>query len=302
MVSRGFTPRQVTELEPEVRRFVRDRLGSLAEAGSGDVVAALLKPLPSMIVAHYLGVPAEDRTRFDAWTDKIVAATSSGTPLDSAEAAAEMFGYFTELIAWRRGHPGSDTISQLVQAGDDVSVLQMLGFAFTMVAGGNDTTTGLLGVSLQLLTEHRDQRRLLIDRPVLLPGAVEELLRLASPVQGLARTTTRDVTLHDCTIPSGARVLLLYAAANRDPREFGPDAERLDVTRSPRRILTFGHGGHHCLGAAAARLAGRVVLEELLAALPDFAVDAAAGRFAEGHYVRRYASLPFAAVQAAAPV
>jgi cytochrome P450 len=114
-------------------------------------------------------------------------------------------------------------------------------------------------------------------------------------VQGLARTTTRDVALHGRTLPAGARVLLLYAGGNRDPREFGDDADELDVTRRPRRILTFGHGAHHCLGAAAARLAGRVVLEELLATMPDFTVDPAAGTFAEGHYVRRYATLPFAA-------
>jgi len=129
---------------------------------------------------------------------------------------------------------------------------------------------------------------------------VEELLRLASPVQGLARTTTTEIELRGCRIPAGARVLLLYAAANRDPREFGADAEELDVQRAPRRILTFGHGAHHCLGAAAARLAGRVVLEELLTTLPDFTVDPAAGTFAPGHYVRRYASLPFSAQFSAA--
>jgi cytochrome P450 family 130 len=293
MVARGFTPRQVGELEPEIRAFVRDRLRRAAARRETDIVHDLLKPLPSMIVAHYLGVPAADRRRFDTWTEAIVAATSAGDPAASAGAAAEMFDYFTHLIERRRRAPGEDTISQLARAGDDVSVLQMLGFAFTMVAGGNDTTTGLLGVTLQLLTEHRDQRQRLIDSPELIPDAVEELLRLASPVQGLARTTTREIELRGRRIPTGARVLLLYAAANRDPREFGRDAEELDVERAPRRILTFGHGAHHCLGAAAARLAGRVVLEELLTTLPDFAVDAAGGTFAEGHYVRRYATLPF---------
>jgi cytochrome P450 len=293
MVGRGFSPRQVSELEPQVRAFVRARLDLLREHESVDVVGALLKPLPSMVVAHYLGVPEEDRPRFDVWTDTIVAATSTGSPDESAGAAAEIFSYFSNLIERRRLDPGDDTISQLVRAGDDVSVLQMLGFAFTMVAGGNDTTTGLLGVILQLLTEHLGQRRLLVDDPRLIPDAVEEFLRLSSPVQGLARTTTRDVELHGRVVPEGSRVLLLYAAANRDPREFGDDADRLDVTRAPRRILTFSHGAHHCLGAAAARLAGRVVLEELLAAMPDFAVDAAAGTLAEGHYVRRYATLPF---------
>jgi cytochrome P450 family 130 len=295
MVARGFTPRQVSELEPQIRSFVRSRLAHVAELGETDIVRYLLKPLPSMIVAHYLGVPEEDRDRFDGWTEAIVAATGAGDPAASAGAAGEMFDYFTRLIEQRRADPGEDTISQLARAGDDVSVLQMLGFAFTMVAGGNDTTTGLLGVSLQLLTERRDQRQKLVDAPGLIPDAVEELLRLSSPVQGLARTTTRDVELHGRRIPAGSRVLLLYAAANRDPREFGADAEELDVERAPRRILTFGHGAHHCLGAAAARLAGRVVLEELLTTLPDFTVDADSGTFAEGHYVRRYASLPFSA-------
>lgn len=297
MVSRGFTPRQVSELEPLLRDWVRHRLRDVASAveaeGGTDIVRDLLKPLPSLVVAHYLGVPEEDRARFDVWTDAIVAATSRGNPLAGADAAAEMLGYFSELIERRRRDPGEDTVSQLTRCGDDVSVLQVLGFAFTMVAGGNDTTTGLLGVALELLTRHPEQRRLLVDDPGLVPDAVEELLRLASPVQGLARTTTREVTLHGRTVPAGSRVLLLYAAANRDPRELGPDAEELDVMRAPRRILTFGHGAHHCLGASAARLAARVVLEELLASMPDFSVDAAAGTFAEGHYVRRYATLPF---------
>jgi cytochrome P450 family 130 len=300
MVARGFTPRQVGELEPQIRRFVRTRLAQVAEQGKTDIVRDLLKPLPSMIVAHYLGVPEEDRPRFDCWTEAIVAATGAGDPASSAGAAAEMFDYFTQLIERRRGQPGEDTISQLAKAGDDVTVLQMLGFAFTMVAGGNDTTTGLLGVALELLTEHRDQRQKLVDDPGLIPDAVEELLRLASPVQGLARTTTREVEVREGRIPAGARVLLLYAAANRDPREFGADAEDLDLERAPRRILAFGHGAHHCLGAAAARLAGRVVLEELLTTTPDFTVDAAAGTFAAGHYVRRYASLPFSAHSSAA--
>jgi len=295
MVARGFTPRQVGELEPQIRAFARSRLAQVAEQGDADIVRELLKPLPSMIVAHYLGVPEGDRARFDRWTEAIVAATGAGDPVASADAAGEMFDYFTHLIEQRRADPGEDTISQLARAGDDVSVLQMLGFAFTMVAGGNDTTTGLLGVTLQLLTEHRDQRQKLVESPDLIPDAVEELLRLASPVQGLARTTMRDVELHEHRIPAGDRVLLLYAAANRDPREFGADADELDVQRAPRRILAFGHGAHHCLGAAAARLAGRVVLEELLTTLPDFAVDADAGTFAEGHYVRRFASLPFSA-------
>ena len=296
LVSRGFTPRQVCELEPMVRSFVRERVAGLLDAGAGDIVATLFKPLPTMIVAHYLGVPGEDRDRFDDWTHAIVAANALGDPLGAAQAVAELALYFTDVIERRKVEPGDDTITHLIAAGEgDVDLLRVLGFAFTMVTGGNDTTTGMLGTSAQLLTERPDQRALLLDDPSLIPDAVEELLRLSSPVQGLARTVTTDVSLHGRVIPAGRKVMLLYGAANRDPREFGADADELDVRRRPQQILTFSHGPHHCLGAAAARLAASVALEELLAACPRFAVDAAAGTFAPGHFVRRYESLPFTA-------
>lgn len=296
LVGRGFTPRQVVTLEPEVRAFVVERIEHLRHAGEVDVVAELFKPLPSMVVAHYLGVPPGDRQRFDRWTEAIVGAVASGDPFAAPEAVGELFAYFSELIEWRRAEPGDDTISHLVASDeDDVSVLQMLGFAFTMVTGGNDTTTGLLGGAAELLTVRPDQRARLLVEPDLLPGAVEELLRLTSPVQGLARTTTTDVHLHGRTIPAGRKVMLLYGSANRDERQFGTDADELDVTRDPRQILTFSYGAHHCLGAAAARLQARVALEELLARCPDFAVDPERGTFARGHYVRRYESLPFVA-------
>ena len=131
------------------------------------------------------------------------------------------------------------------------------------LAGGNDTATGLLGGAAALLAEHPDQRRRLTADPDLLPGAVDELLRLTSPVQGLCRELTEDVTLHGRTMRTGDRVLLCYGAANRDPREFGPTADDLDVERQIPRLLAFSSGPHFCLGAAAARLQGRVVLEEV---------------------------------------
>ena len=296
LVARGFTPRQVAAIEPDVRSFVVDRLEGLRRRGGGDVVAELFKPLPSMVVAHYLGVPAEDRVRFDAWTEAIVAANAAGDALAAREAVGELFDYFSHLIERRRSEPGDDAISELVAAADDgdgLPVLRILGFAFTMVAGGNDTTTGMLGGSAELLTARPDQRAVLVEHPQLIAPAVEELLRLTSPVQGLARTATRDVPIGDTTIPEGRKVLLLYGSANRDPREFGDDAEELRVERRPRQIMTFGYGAHHCLGAAAARLQARVALEELLTRCPRFEVDAAAGEFAPGSFVRRYQSLPF---------
>lgn len=280
LVSRGFTPRQVETVEPTVRKFVVERLEKLRANGGGDIVTELFKPLPSMVVAHYLGVPEEDWTQFDGWTQAIVAANAvDGATTGALDAVGSMMAYFTGLIERRRTEPADDAISHLVAAGvgadgDTAGTLSILAFTFTMVTGGNDTVTGMLGGSMPLLHRRPDQRRLLLDDPEGIPDAVEELLRLTSPVQGLARTTTRDVTIGDTTIPAGRRVLLLYGSANRDERQYGPDAAELDVTRCPRNILTFSHGAHHCLGAAAARMQCRVALTELLARCPDFWLSA----------------------------
>ena len=301
LVSRGFTPRQVEAVEPAVRRFVIERIERLRAAGGGDIVTGLFKPLPSMVVAHYLGVPEQDRDRFDGWTEAIVAANTTGSVTSVGAAVGSMMGYFAELIERRRRDPGDDTVSHLVAAGvgadgDAAGTLAVLAFTFTMVTGGNDTTTGMLGGSVQLLHQRPDQRRLLAGQPDLIGDAVDELLRLTSPVQGLARTTTRDVELHGRTIPAGRKVLLLYGSANRDERQYGADAGELDVTRRPRNILTFSHGAHHCLGAAAARMQARVALTELLARCPDFEIDESGIVWAGGGYVRRPLSVPFRVV------
>ncbi|OYN75127.1 cytochrome P450 [Mycolicibacterium sphagni] len=304
LVSRGFTPRQVEAVEPQVREFVVERIERLRANGGGDIVTELFKPLPSMVVAHYLGVPEQDRDQFDGWTEAIVAANTAPGGIASAtmatfgEALGQMMGYFTELIERRRREPEDDTVSHLVAAGvgadgDIAGTLSVLAFTFTMVTGGNDTTTGMLGGSMPLLHQRPDQRRLLIERPALITDAVDELLRLTSPVQGLARTTTRDVELHGKTIPADRKVLLLYGSANLDERQYGPNAAELDVTRCPRNILTFSHGAHHCLGAAAARMQARVTLTELLSRCPDFEVDEAGIVWAGGGYVRRPLSVPF---------
>ncbi|KXP10474.1 cytochrome P450 [Tsukamurella pseudospumae] len=305
LVARGFTPRQVSAIEPDVRAFVVERIERLREQGGGDIVAELFKPLPSMVVAHYLGVPPADRGKFDVWTESIVAANSGGGDLASvvasaADAVGELMGYFAALIERRRTEPEDDVVSHLVAAGigadgDPAGVVSILGFTFTMVAGGNDTTTGLLGGAIQLLHQRPDQRRLLLEDPGLIPGAVEEFLRLTSPVQGLGRTTTRPVEVDGTVIPADRRVLLLYGSANRDETVFGDDADTLDVTRNPRNILTFAQGPHHCLGAAAARMQSRVALEELLARVPGFEVDLDGVRWAPGAYVRRPTTVPVTA-------
>ena len=296
LVSRGFNPRQVESVEPLVREFVISRIEQMRANGGGDIIAELFKPLPSLVVAHYLGVPEEDRAKFDNWTDAIVAANAGEGGIGGAletlgEALGAMMAYFTALIERRRTEPEDDTVSHLVAAG--VDAFPILAFAFTMVTGGNDTSTGMLGGAVQLLHQRPDQRRLLAENLELIPDAVDEFLRLTSPVQGLCRTVTRDVTIGDTIVSEGRRVLFLYGSGNRDERQYGDNAAELDVQRKPRNILTFSHGAHHCLGAAAARMQSRVALTELLTRCPDFEIDEAGITWAGGSYVRRPLSVPF---------
>ena len=293
-----FTPKQVLAIEPLLRAFVIERVERLREMGEGDVVKELFKPLPSLVVGHFLGVPEADRSLFDRWTDATVAANAEGDITSGGEAIGELVKYFSEVVERVRKNPGDDVISALVHArpgGEELSLAWILGFAFTMVTGGNDTTTGLLSGAAELLTKNPDQRKLLAEDPGRIPNALEEFLRLTSPAQGLARTTTRDVTIDGKTIPKDRKVMLLYASANRDEREFGPDAGECDISRKIRRHLALSYGPHFCIGAAAVRLQSRIALEELIGRCPDFTVDFAKGTFASGNYVRRYASMPFSA-------
>ena len=282
-----------------VRKFVVERIESIRAAGHADIVAELLKPLPSFVVAHSLGVPHEDRYRFDEWTNATVDANADGELLDAKEIVADLFGYFAALIEKRRAEPRDDMLSALIlgrlKSGEEVSMAKLLGMAFTMVTGGNDTVTGLLGGTLELLTRYPEQRARLLADPGLIPNSIEEFLRVTSPVQGLTRTATRDVEIDGKKIPKGRKVMLLYGSANLDEREFGANAAECNVTRKIRRHMTFSYGPHHCIGAALARLQGRITVEEILSRCPDFAVDPETGSFAGGAYTRRYSTLPFQA-------
>ena len=299
LVARGFTPRQVSEIEPGVRAFVNDRIDELLDAPSPDFIEGLARPLPCFVVASYLGVSEPDRAQFEGWTHAIVGAGAHGHDDGVVEALAGLYGFFSELIQRRRVEPGDDMISTLVAADDGALALEeILGYAFVMVAGGNDTVTGLIGGSAELLTRYPRERARLVSEPALMANAVEECLRLTSPVQGLCRVVTHDATVAGVDLPADSRVLLCYGAANRDPREFGDDAEEFDVSRHIARLMTFSSGPHFCLGASAARLQGRVVIEELLGRCPDFAVDDATATFAGGAFTRRYETLPFVAAVA----
>jgi cytochrome P450 len=308
LIGRGFTPRQVTRLEDAVRALVRARLAELAaRAADGEPVDLhrdYSATIPTFVLAELFGVPEADRVRFGPWVRHVTALqdqTLNGGALDAPEradgvgAVGELLDYFSTVIAARRRTPSDDLIGALVQAeldGERLTDWDILGFCFVVTAGGSDTTAGLISHAVMLLGDAPDQRALLLDDPWLIPAAMVEFLRLESSVQALARTTTRDVAIRDVPIPAGQKVMMLYGAANRDPREFGPTVDEVDVRRQIGRHLSFSSGPHFCIGNHLARLQARIALEELLAAHPRIEVDAAAGVRHESAFVRSWTSLP----------
>lgn len=307
LIGRGFTPRQVTRLEDSIRRFVRGRLAEMAERSAAGEQVDLHRDysgtIPTYVLSELFGVPESDRVRFGPWVQQVTALqdqTLNGGGLESAgadglNAITELLGYFSDVIASRRASGGDDLIGALVDAeldGERLTDWDILGFCFVVTAGGSDTTAGLISHAAITLTEAPDQRKLLLDDPGLIGPAMLEVLRLESSVQALARTTTRDVTLHDITIPAAEKVMMLYGSGNRDPREFGATADELHVRREVQRHLAFSSGPHFCIGSHLARLQARVAVEELLAAHPGIEVDPAAGTRHPSAFVRAWLNLP----------
>jgi cytochrome P450 len=275
LVSKAFTPRRMADMEPRIRAIARELIDGFAGAGEADLLAQFARHLPSRVIGEMLGVPAERREQFLAWTESMVEARPATTPAErNRHPALRIYQEFARLLQERRSERRDDLMSALLDAELDGRRLdqdELLGFCFVLIVAGNDTTTNLIAPGAVLLAGHPDQRRLLVEDPGRIPGAVEEMLRFESPAQALPRVTRRPVTLHGREIPEGALVRLVWAAANHDEREF-PDADRFDVTRSIPRHLAFGQGVHFCLGANLARLEARVAFEELLARLPDYAL------------------------------
>jgi hypothetical protein len=295
LINRGWTPKRVLDLEPEVRAGIVDRIEALRAAGGGDLVAELAVPVPTAMIGRFLGVPEGDRARFHHWAGAVVAGTNGAAfHAEHHRAVRELYAYFHDLVERRRGAPTDDLIGTLSASTIDdtrLTTREVLGFCFNIVVGGIETTTNLIANGMALLEERRGLARRLVAEPQLIPRAVEEFLRLETPVIGLCRTTTRPVTLHGVTIAAGEKVLLLFGAANRDEREF-PDPDRLDLDRGAERHLAFGHGAHYCIGAALARLMGRVAFEELTARLGDSRIDLARGRRLRAAVSRGWESLP----------
>jgi cytochrome P450 len=295
IVSRAFTPRRIAAIEESVRTLADELLDDLTRAGSGDVVAQLAGPLPAMVIADLLGIPRADREQFRAWSSTLVQSNPAhGTFGPGLAAAASLYEYFTGFLHERRRAPQDDLLSALVAAdvhGQQLTDEELLGFCLLLLVAGHETTTNLLGNATVVLAQHPDARRAMADDPATIAPAVEELLRYDSPVQGLSRTLTTDVTLHDTRLDAGDTVLLLFGSANRDDRAF-PDPDTFDIARHSDRQVAFGHGIHFCLGASLARMEARIALGGLLSRIPDWQVDLDNATRLRSGPIRGYSALP----------
>ena len=270
LLSRAFTPRAVTALEPRLRQLAEAMVDDLLYAGAeGDLVAQVAEPFPVTVIAELLGIPGEQRRDFKRWSDALVGALSGGwDPAQAQASIVEMFGYLAGVVADRSAHPTDDLIGRLVASAEHdedepLTAMEITMFAILLLVAGNETTTNLIGNGYQALIDHPDAARRLRADPSLVPAAIEEVLRYDGPIQALFRGATTDVEVAGTTIPQGATLMAAFAAANRDPAHF-PNPDAFDLARRGHDHLGFGHGIHYCLGAALARLEARIVAETLL--------------------------------------
>lgn len=271
LVSKAFTPRTVKELTPFVEQLTEDLLDAAAARGALEVVGDLAYPLPVTVISRMLGVPEEDHVRFSAWSDVLAKSLDDGVTAEDTEeqrqrraAADEFRAYFTELCAQRRADPRDDLLSALVQIeheGDRLSTDELLSTAQLLLVAGHETTVNLIANGTLALLRDDDLRARVADDDACAAGFVEEVLRLDPPVQMTGRSVREDLEVPGGTVRAGGRVVLLIAAAGRDPVQH-PDPLRLDPNRTSPH-LAFGIGAHYCLGAPLARLEGKVALQAL---------------------------------------
>jgi len=294
IVREQLTPKAIERLESSIRSQVRAVLDRMLERGHGDAAAELAFPLPMATIMALMGMPEEDGPQLRVWLDATAYRTpgSPDRPPETDAAHDALADYVGGLLAERRREPREDIVTVMARAVEDgtMSLEETRGMSLLMLTAGWETTAALIGNALYLLARHPDQRAILIDNPATITAAVEEILRYEAPVQYLHRTTTREVTLHDVTVPAGGKILLLYGSGNRDERRWD-DPDQLDVLRTPQRHVAFGNGIHLCLGAPLARLEGRIVLEELLRRAPAYELSGPIERI-EAHELRGIHQLP----------
>ncbi len=287
IVQPSFLPRRIAAQEDSIRTAVRGLLASWRHGGTVDLAQELAWPMPFEVFFNLFGLPSSreaGRAQLEQWVHELKGREPGGPELTPTAKAATVGirQYFTDLLEQRRRSPRADLVSHLVQAEIDgvpfsdehiTPASEVLGLMMVLFLGGVESTAGLTATMFKLLAENPDQRARLQQDPTLIPAAVEETIRFATPLQIAARTTSRDVTLHGVTIPAGGRVVLVYGAANRDPQQF-PDPDVFDIGRGRIRHLGFGEGIHGCLGAPLARLEARIAAEEALPLLGDYVLAA----------------------------
>ena len=275
LLSRVFTPRRIAELEPKVREFCARSLDPLVDGGGFDFIGDLGAQMPMRTIGMLLGIPEEDQEAIRDQIDEGMRLKEGAAPDPTESLVVTSGDVFADYIDWRAEHPSDDLMTELLTAEfeDHTGVVrtltreEVLGYVGLLAAAGNETTTRLIGWTGKVLAEHPDQRRMIVEDRSLVPDAIEELLRYEAPSPVQARYITKDVEHHGQTVAEGNVMVLLTAAGNRDERHF-PDADRFDITRVIDHHLSFGYGIHFCLGAALARLEGRVALDEVVGALP----------------------------------
>jgi cytochrome P450 family 142 subfamily A polypeptide 1 len=295
LINRGFTPRMVKKLEKTFREITTEALDAIASSGRCDFVESIAVPLPLLLIAEMMGIHKKDRKRFHAWSDAMIAAEGRLDEPEIAMRATNAFmeysAYITGIIEDRRKNPRDDLVSILTGAKDEGVLMQREGECATaefsqdpeehaklandelvmmlvlLLVAGNETTRNGISGGMQLLIENPAERQKLIDDPGLIPMAVEEMVRMVSPVHSFGRTLTADTVLRGQPLKKGDTVLMLYPSANRDADEFD-DPDTFRVERNPHH-LGFGLGKHFCMGANLARMEMRVAFEELLRRLPD---------------------------------
>ena len=280
LLSRVFTPRKMNAIEPQVREFCARSLDPLVGSGGFDFIADLGAQMPMRTIGMLLGIPEQDQEAIRDRIDSGLRLDDGTMPDTSSFEASAQSSSFDDYIDWRAEHPSDDLMTQLLLAEyeDDtgtrrrLSRAEVVNFVNLLAAAGNETTTRLIGWTGKVLAEHPDQLRTLHEDRSLVPGAIEELLRFESPSPVQARYVTADVEHHGRVVPAGSVMLLLNGSGNRDDRRFA-DGDSFDVTRKIDHHIAFGYGLHFCLGAALARLEGRVALDEVLQRFPSWRVD-----------------------------
>jgi cytochrome P450 len=297
LLSRVFTPKRMLDLEPLVRGFCVSALDALRGRDEFDVIGEFGVEVPLRTIGFLFGIPEADQIAYRERAADALA--TDGRPTSFDQSSFEVLSVLGDYVDWRARNPSDDLMTELLAAEVDepdgsrrpLTRDEVLTYASMVAGAGNETATRLIGFIVQVLAQHPAQRRLLVDERSLIPKAIEEILRLESPSPVQARYVQRDVEVHGTTVPAGSTMLLLNGAANRDERHF-TNPDDLDVHRDEGPHLSFGHGLHFCLGAALARLEGRVALEEMLRRWPAWDVDIERGQMAHTASVRGWGYLP----------